>query len=279
MFPVKKLVFAPAFSYFLHGMRPKLRIIIDGARSAAFNMAADLFLLGRAALENSVFVRFYSWERPSISLGCMQKAGELLDRINIEREGADVVTRPTGGRAVLHWNDITYSCVFPAKAPGMGISINESYRVVGRCLMRGLSNAGIACESHDSSHEYNATRSQIKLPCFLSPNRNEIMVQGRKLVGSAQKRTHEAVLQHGSIPMDGSFCRLPDFLLLSEEEREKQKELLKKKCICIQEIDPGMNVEDLVSCLKKGFVETLHGEAVEQFWSETEIKKTQEMIV
>ena len=91
----------------------------------------------------------------------------------------------------------------------------ETYRIISRCLMGGLNDVGIQCVSCDSTNALRETKREMKLPCFLAPNRNEIMVDGKKLVGSAQKRTAEAILQHGSIPLTSAYRNLPDYLKLS----------------------------------------------------------------
>ena len=249
-------------------MRHRLRIIDDPPCGAAFNMAADLYLLERAAAEDAVFLRFYRWAPPAISLGCMQDPGAILDHAAREKAGVSWIIRPTGGRAILHWNDLTYSIAFPAHRQEFGRTIHESYTVISRCLMTGLERAGIRCESHGSSAEYAATRRDIKLPCFLSPNRNEIMVEGKKLIGSAQKRTGKAVLQHGSIPIDGSFRRLPEFCRIDETARAAQVKMLEEKCACVREIDPAIDVQLLTTHLITGFAATLGYETRICSWDE-----------
>jgi lipoyl(octanoyl) transferase len=253
-------------------MGPALRIIVDTARPAAFNMAADRYLLGRAARESAVFLRIYSWDPPAISLGLLQDPAALLDKEAMARGGIEWTRRPTGGRAVLHWNDLTYSVAFPLSAAPMGGTIAESYSIISRCLRCGLESTGIRCETHDSSTEYSATKRNMQLPCFLSPNRNEIMAAGKKLVGSAQKRTSAAVLQHGSIPLDAAFRRLPEFLALSSDERTRQRTLLEKKCICVHEIDPSIDLDKLVSLLINGFKTTLPFPAFEKNWDAGELE-------
>jgi lipoyl(octanoyl) transferase len=250
-----------------------LRIIQDEARPAVFNMAADRYLLDHAVENGTVSLRPYSWNPPAISLGCMENAGVILDKDALARSRVEWISRPTGGRAVLHWNDLTYSCVFPEKTETFGDTISESYAVISRCLMAGLALAGIPCGSHDSTAEYAETKREIKLPCFLSPNRSEIMVQGKKLAGSAQKRTAGAVLQHGSIPLDGSFRRLPDFLAITPDERTRLRGLLDKKCICVNEINPEIDYEQLSACLIKGFTEVLNFSAFEKPWDDKELEE------
>jgi lipoate-protein ligase A len=203
----------------------------------------------------------------------MQHTHKLLDKESLTKNGIEWILRPTGGRTVLHWNDLTYAFVFPADRRELGGTINESYSVISRCLLRGLEIAGIPCDSHDSAAEYASTSREIKLPCFLSPNRSEILAAGKKLVGSAQKRTPYGVLQHGSIPLDGSFRRLPDFLLLSQEERTRQRLLLEKKCICANEVNPAVDYEKLSACIIKGFTETLKFSAFEKPWDGKELEE------
>ncbi len=248
----------------------QLRIIRDHARHATFNMAADRFLMGYAARTCRVILRTYSWDGPAITLGCMQRAETLLDVQAMNAGGVCSISRITGGRAVLHWNNLTYSCAFPIDMDPMGRSIAQSYAVISRCLAAGLLNAGIATETHDSPPDIHSARNQ-RLPCFCSPNRNELMVKGKKLIGSAQKRTRYAVLQHGSIPLDNHFCRLGEFMNASPAEREEVAKLFKNKCTCVREIVPSVEADFLAECIEKGFAETL-GLAVEKLdWTEEEL--------
>jgi lipoate-protein ligase A len=220
-------------------------------------MAADLYLLSLCEQSPAVFIRLYSWEKPSITLGVTEKPDETLDLAAIAAHGVEWVRRPTGGRSVLHDNDITYSCIFSAGANGMGATLMETYRILSECLMNGLRHSGIDCASHNSAPENDLLRSKSKLPCFLSPNRHEVMVSGKKLIGSAQKRTSRAVLQHGSIPLTPGFRLLPEYLQLSWEQREAQKLLLARKTVCIEEILPGYDEKKIRKDLVHGFAETL----------------------
>lgn len=253
------------------------RIIDDAPHGAAFNMAADLHLLTLCEQGPAVFIRLYSWEQPSVTLGIAEKPGETLDIAALKKHEAEWIRRATGGRSVLHDRDITYSCIFSNGAPGMGATLMETYRVVSDCLMRGLGYAGVACARHDSPPGSTLSRGGAKLPCFLSPNRHEIMVSGKKLVGSAQKRTAKAVLQHGSIPLTPAFRNLPDLLLIDEKERKIQKRLLGQKCTCIGEIVPKIKEIELREYLVKGFCETLPCAAELSSWSNDELKTIEEI--
>jgi lipoate-protein ligase A len=248
-----------------------IRFIIDEARSANFNMAADRYLLDQCVNYERVTVRLYSWVRPSITVGYMQAVDTELDLGRVRTDGVDWVRRPTGGRAVLHDGDVTYSCVFPKSIREMGGGITETYRLISRCLMDGLERASIKCGAHDSSADLRGIGREVKLPCFLAPSRDEVMVDGKKLVGSAQKRTAHAVLQHGSIPITPAFRRLPEYLLIDQSEKEKQVQLLTLKSCCIDELTTGMSFKYLTECLINGFSSILPFNAELIPWSLEEI--------
>jgi lipoate-protein ligase A len=254
-------------------MTSSLRTIIDTARNPAFNMAADLFLLNSCVNHKTIFVRFYQWSPASISIGLMQDASALLDFPAMNKNNVAWIRRPTGGRAVLHENDITYSCIFPVPIVEMGKNIMETYRIISQCLMEGLKNIGIQCVSCDSTQSLTETKRELKLPCFLAPNRNEIMVEGKKLVGSAQKRGAEAILQHGSIPLTKAYRKLPDYLNLSDTRRNHQKKLLENKSMCLDDISQNLSTNKIIDALSKGFRTCLPFNAEEIPWSKEEINE------
>ncbi len=260
-------------------MQTKCRVIIDKPHSAAFNMAADQYLLSLCASEPALCLRFYEWEKPSISLGCMQNPETLLDKEAVAKGGVAWVKRPTGGRAVLHYEDITYSCVFSKKIERMGASIAETYSIISNCLIRGLEKSGISCSSHQFLLDTKNLKQEVKLPCYLAPNRSEIMVNGRKLVGSAQKRTTGSVLQHGSIPLTGRFRDLPLYQKLSDNKRQTFVRLLQQKCICVQECMSLYKEKNIVENLVQGFAEILPFEMNIKPWSKAEEKKINTIII
>lgn len=257
---------------FLPIMTISLRTIIDTSQNPAFNMAADLFLVQSCVKQKIVSVRFYQWSLASITIGLMQDASAVLDFTAMKRNNVAWIRRPTGGRAVLHENDITYSCIFPATVVEMGKSIMDTYRIISHCLKEGLNHAGIQCVSCNTTGALRETRGETKLPCFLAPNRNEIMVDGKKLIGSAQKRSAEAILQHGSIPLTSAYRKLPDYLNLPEVQRKHQKELLEEKSVCIGEICRNVSPAEIISALNKGFRARLPFKAEEAPWSDEEIQ-------
>ncbi|MGD9200317.1 MAG: biotin/lipoate A/B protein ligase family protein [Chitinispirillia bacterium] len=250
-----------------------MRIIRDGYHSAAFNMAADLYLLENCINDSYVYIRFYHWIVPTITLGYNQITDQTLDLKKVKWPEISWIRRPTGGRAVLHHDDITYSCAFSRKMKVMGGTVEETYRIISNCLKKGLEKSGIMCQCNDSSLNNEKFSSNPKLPCFLAPNRNEIMVDKRKLVGSAQRRTSDSVLQHGSIPVTELFRNLPLYQKISPEEERQQIRLLQKKCTCIKENTEYHSIENIVSNLINGFEYGLSLPVEIGKWTLSEIEK------
>lgn len=182
--------------------RQQWRLIEDGPRSAAENMAIDEALLaGAANAPHLPTLRFYSWSPAAVSLGRFQRR-ETAVRGDICRElGIDIIRRVTGGRAVLHDRELTYSIVSPVDNPLFPADVLGTYRVIACGLLRGLAKLGIKAEMVGRSCANRAlVRTKSAAPsCFSSPSWYEILVNGKKIIGSAQRRLPRAFLQHGSI--------------------------------------------------------------------------------
>lgn len=156
------------------------------------NMACDLALMDRARRTGEAVLRVYSWKEPTLSFGRNQKTS-AYDRDALERAGIAVVRRPTGGRAILHHREITYSVTAPAVT---GESIAAAYEWINALLLRALSELGVQAMIATPSGRAPTPDAN---PCFAEPAAGEITVGERKLVGSAQYREGGALLQHGSI--------------------------------------------------------------------------------
>lgn len=171
-------------------------------------MAVDQYFLESASLDPfGGVLRFYGWDRPTLSFGYLQRVKRTVDRRFCDRHGIGVVRRPTGGRAVLHHQEVTYSVVTSTDGFPGGSSITESYRVISEGLCRGLHKAGIAAEvSRPALPERPAPGEaeegpRSSSPCFSSISRYELTFGGRKLLGSSQRRSGDRFLQHGSLPV------------------------------------------------------------------------------
>ncbi|HJU87322.1 MAG TPA: hypothetical protein VJ788_08150 [Gemmatimonadota bacterium] len=203
---------------------PRWRLIETGPRAGAWNMACDSALLAAAALPGfPPTLRLFGWDPPTVSLGHHQ--GDLTaDEIALLRNrGVEWVRRPTGGRAVFHGGpdrELTYSVVAPLTEATLGRGLADSCRAVHRAVAAGLSALGIdvtltARPPRDSRRRSRPAGNGVLPPtsrraCFDALVPSEIEVGGRKLVGSAQRRSRWALLQHGSIPLDGDQSLLAE---------------------------------------------------------------------
>jgi lipoate-protein ligase A len=171
-----------------------------GGRSGAENMAIDVELLERADRTSEAFARFYRFDPPCLSLGRNEATGGY-DRAAIARLGVDVVRRPTGGRAVWHEHELTYAVAAPIATFG---SLRAAYHAIHQRLA-----AALRCLGADATlalHRPAPPSTALHHPasCFAMPVGGEVLIGGRKIVGSAQVRRGGAFLQHGSILLDGS---------------------------------------------------------------------------
>ena len=181
------------------------RLLSVPPRVGAENMARDSALQARAARTGETVFAVYSWSRPTLSFGRNQPARELYDQEKMRAADIDVVRRPTGGRAILHHREITYSVTAPAKDAG---SLRETYTRINRILQLGLSRLGVFVEVAAPSHR---SPTPSVRPCFEIPGEGELVAGGAKLVGSAQWRENGALLQHGSILVADDQSSLREF--------------------------------------------------------------------
>jgi lipoate-protein ligase A len=199
-------------------------LIIDGAIDGISNMAIDAALLDEveALSDLRTIVRFYGWLRPTVSLGRNQTIDKAVDVEYCSANGIDVVHRPTGGRAVLHDDELTYA-VISNDSSSFGDTIYGNYKRVSEALCLGYTRLGVPAVLAPDTRKTAALANGGDPPCFLSPSRYELMVDGRKIVGSAQRRVHQSFLQHGSMPITcnrevlARATRLPDASPLERE--------------------------------------------------------------
>ena len=172
--------------------------------------------------ETGPTVRVYGWKPWAISRGHHQSDSDI-DSKKCEEYGFDIVRRPTGGRAILHANEVTYSVVMPANDKG----ITEIYSMISRALVNGLKTLCPAVSYETSQPNFASLyKRQESIPCFSSSARYEVQINGKKLVGSAQRRFSrdgtEVVLQHGSILLGPEHRLLTEVLHLSSDDVKKK---------------------------------------------------------
>ncbi|MDA8442271.1 MAG: lipoate--protein ligase family protein [Peptococcaceae bacterium] len=230
---------------------PNWRLINSGHLPGAMNMAIDEAIMQAVAAGKAPpTLRFYGWEPACLSLGYAQKADEVAWNA-CTAYGIDVVRRPTGGRAILHDQEVTYSITAAEDNPLVSGTILESYLKISQGLVLGLRNLGIPAEIV-------AQKDAAKLgtaACFDSPSFYELAVNGHKIVGSAQTRHNGVVLQHGSIIRAMDTAKL--FAVLSfpsEEVREKMKAAFRRKACSLQDVlGPELTDAQIVAEVGAGF--------------------------
>jgi lipoate-protein ligase A len=190
------------------------RLLLTPAARGAWNMAVDESILehiGRG--ESPSTLRLYAWEPPCLSLGYAQPLADV-DAARLKERGWEVVRRPTGGRAILHTDELTYSVTAPASEPRLAGSVLESYNRLAGALLAAIESLGLPVEMKEGP---NANQDVPNPVCFEVPSAHEITVQGKKLIGSAQARRKEGVLQHGSLPLTGDLRRITQALVYPDE--------------------------------------------------------------
>ncbi|MBI3586641.1 MAG: lipoate--protein ligase family protein [Ignavibacteriales bacterium] len=229
-----------------------------GYHSGAFNMEYDE-RLARMLVEGSEIgtVRIYGWKPAAISLGWNQSLEEI-DLATCSQAGIDVVRRPTGGRAILHSDELTYSVTMVSARS----SVLSMYNEISKALVCGLRHLNVDVSLEKSQpHFPSLYRTPSSAACFTSSARYEISVGGRKLVGSAQRRYarsngEEVMLQHGSILLGGDHKRMVEFLAIKEKERLLiVQELNEKTTDLCSVLQRTVTFEELVPMIRLGFEE------------------------
>jgi lipoate-protein ligase A len=182
------------------------RLVFSPALPGAINMALDEALLEFVSTRRQPpTLRFYRWEPTCLSLGYAQPADQA-DPACLEAMGWDIVRRPTGGRAILHTDELTYSIAAPVDHPLVAGGVLGSYRLLSQGLLAGLAALGVTADTAPEQALSEPDRSNPV--CFEMPSAHEVTAGGRKLIGSAQLRRVSGVLQHGSLPLMGDLGRI-----------------------------------------------------------------------
>lgn len=185
-----------------------MRLMRTGAQDAVSNMALDEAMLVTAADTGDTLVRLYRWDRPSLSLGRNQHCAGIYAPERCAAHGVPVVRRLTGGRALLHAREVTYAVAAPISAAP---SLRGGYEAINDILLSALRSLGVAAERASPTER---TTAPALAPCFETPTAGELVVGGRKIVGSAQHRDARAFLQHGSILLDDDQALLHQLALV-----------------------------------------------------------------
>jgi len=256
------------------------RVIIDPGQDACTNMAVDEALFeGQLGGGSPPTVRFYSWRPPAISLGYAQKI-ETIDLESCRLAGISVVRRITGGRAILHEGDFTYSITARDDNPAVQGTLMDTYRKISQALLAGLGQLGVqaAFSPGDKDPEAAGAGSpsasapgaplRVHLPgapspegapggaaaCFAATSRYELTVDGRKIIGSAQRRKQGAVLQQGSLPLQENSKKLFSLLRFSTPEQRTlaHEDYLKKATSLCEVLRRPVTFDDVAAAFLDG---------------------------
>lgn len=216
-------------------------------------MAADVVLAKTA--QRWPVLRVYRWQPYAISVGYNQRPEEI-DLAKCQKDGIEVVKRPTGGRAIFHAHELTYCVVIPKQSPLFANNSIELYNKISLALVSGLRQIGLPVDLQSRIHSDPAFANyNHKFACFATSAKYEIQWQAQKLVGSAQRRFDSAVLQHGSILLGNDHLKIFEYLSSNNNgEALKHREQLRKKTVCIETIlKQKVRYESLVPKLRWGF--------------------------
>lgn len=237
---------------------PEWLFIDSGKGTPSFNMALDEALLNWHS-EGLVppVIRFYRWEPAALSIGYFQKVEKEIDMDEVRRLGLGFVRRPTGGRGVLHEHELTYSIIVSEDYPEMPESVTEAYRVLSGGLLKGFQNLGL--NAYFSVPATDDQKADLKKPksavCFDAPSWYEMVVEGRKVAGSAQTRQKGVILQHGAILLDLDAEKLLSvFKFKSEEAKAQMREKIPQKAVAINDLRTEKTTpEECAIAFKAGF--------------------------
>lgn len=190
------------------------RILTTPAAPGAWNMALDEAILEHVERRDSLpTLRLYAWDPPCLSLGRAQPFSDV-DAARLQTHAWDVVRRMTGGRAILHTDELTYSVTGAVDEPILAGALLDSYNRLAGALLAAVQDLGLLVEMQAGKDDRNKTPNPV---CFEVPSTYEITVNGKKLIGSAQARRKEGVLQHGSLPLGGDLTRICQALVFPDE--------------------------------------------------------------
>ncbi|PZJ61696.1 biotin/lipoate A/B protein ligase family protein [Staphylococcus aureus] len=256
--------------------------INTGSKDPYYNMAMDEALLNFVSRgEIDPVIRFYTWNPATLSIGYFQRLQKEIDIDKVKEKGSGLVRRQTGGRGVLHDKELTYSVIVPESHPNMPSTVTEAYRVISQGLLEGFKNLGF--DTYFAVPKTPEERQKLKQPrssvCFDAPSWYELVVEGRKIAGSAQTRQKGVILQHGSILQDIDIDELFDmFIYKNERLKLKMKEAFVEKAVAINDIsDKHITISQMEEAFEKGFKRGLNIELKPLELTEEQLAEVEEL--
>ncbi|CUY01067.1 lipoate--protein ligase family protein [Staphylococcus epidermidis] len=256
--------------------------INTGSKNPYYNMAMDEALLNFVSRgEIDPVIRFYTWNPATLSIGYFQRLQKEIDIDKVKEKGYGLVRRQTGGRGVLHDKELTYSVIVPESHPNMPSTVTEAYKIISQGLLEGFKNLGF--ETYFAIPRSKEERDKLKQPrssvCFDAPSWYELVVEGRKIAGSAQTRQKGVILQHGSILQDIDIDDLFDmFKFKNERLKAKMKENFVQKAVAINDIsNQHITLNEMKNAFEAGFKKGLNIDFKPLELTEKQIEEVQEL--
>ncbi len=241
-------------------------------------MAVDEALLESVQAGNALpTLRLYDWEPATLTLGYAQPIRNV-DFAGLEKHGWGLVRRPTGGRAILHADEITYSVVAPSSEERVAGGVLESYRRLAQALLRAVEVLDVPAIGKEKRNKVDRSKDPNPI-CFEAPSDYEITVDGKKLLGSAQARRKEGVLQHGSLPLFGDIGRIAYALSFSDEDKRERAAARVRESASNVESSIGQKIswERAADAFVRGFSEVLNLELIEGELTEQELAAAEKL--
>ncbi|MBM6348881.1 lipoate--protein ligase family protein [Staphylococcus epidermidis] len=256
--------------------------INTGSKNPYYNMAMDEALLNFVSRgEIDPVIRFYTWNPATLSIGYFQRLQKEIDIDKVKEKGYGLVRRQTGGRGVLHDKELTYSVIVPESHPNMPSTVTEAYKIISQGLLESFKNLGF--ETYFAIPRSKEERDKLKQPrssvCFDAPSWYELVVEGRKIAGSAQTRQKGVILQHGSILQDIDIDDLFDmFKFKNERLKAKMKENFVQKAVAINDIsNQHITLNEMENAFEAGFKKGLNIDFKPLELTEKQLEEVQEL--
>ena len=261
------------------------RLIKTPPAHGPWNMALDESLLEGMQVEHPLPVlRLYAWELPCLSIGVAQPAADV-NLLALQERSWELVRRPTGGRAILHTDELTYSVIGPPTEPRLSGSVLESYQHLSLALLEALHLLSVPALSEAEPARSNSNDPKGPI-CFEVPSNYEITVNGKKLIGSAQARRKEGVLQHGSLPLYGDLGRIAEVLEFKASQEQNSvsaqaaaaERLLERATTIETCLGRLITWEEAAEAFTKGFQSALNLELIPSEPSKLELQRAEELV-
>ena len=256
------------------------RVVWTPLAPAALNMAIDEAIAESVESHRSPpTLRIYGWQPPAVSLGYAQALDANVNLQAVLDRGYDLVRRSTGGRAVIHNHEVTYSVAVPPARLACGASVVASYREISRGVELGLTLLGLrACIPHLPDARRASTRS-LPTICFAKTIGGDMVVDGRKIVGSAQLRRPGVILQHGSVPIHIDPAEHVDILGSSDATAAAQRRIVARAAVGVADaLGRPVSFQELGEAIIAGFRQALGVDLIQRELSDHEAARAQELV-